>query len=1429
MSAGELPVPIFRESFSVQPHRAFNSAELFSRLHKHARESDASPLLRSLFGASEPLPRERVFSAETPRTSLAREQAATANAEVVDELTSSLSSSMQNSAFRSACAALLLERSRENGRSASSGKTSILPALLLYGGLHTSDNAVYMKRLESMISKRVSPLVCSLSSSDGNSAADLLRVLLRRLLLADAVHRAETVMRVENFEANEEHEDKLDIDVDISVPLAKTFASQLNDNFSSVAGRSESDLLRMWFEDRSDAFQTILPGALGLEDKDSKKRGSASRGSGSSSINEKRERICNQIKDHAKDQCIVVIEDPEHFRAHVLTDLLTTLAALCETLRQTGLPAAEERGEAQLLLGHTGVPFAVVFGVCTTREVFLGRLSVRASSTLALTSIHLANATNLIRALQDTLFVHGALPLRLSMTATESLRLRSATYYNSVLQFVASLKSIVQVHHKRLHPSLLRSGADLLDEEVTKSISGSKHRRTWATYKGIEKEDLIDIVSKDGWLKASTLQAMIDEEEENEGNGEAVVNNDEDEEEEEEEEKVLESTRRSWQTMNPLDRPLEPPNPWIISEKDDGSGKLNFSRISILCLPFERLAGRFFKRSRRGVPPQEWIALQQSHSSQTYLDSPLWALCTRVAGWIPDSERDYLILNVPSFLKAKKSGALSKLLSDEPKRRIFARQNPLSTQSPDPCLSTGEKFASFTLDSARNDVYSAAVAKELPFALNPDGSSTPIDVYLPAEESNSDVSHIARCLFALTRHRLGFAAAASCVVAVSKGKFLSTGLATKSPPETAKVNSRDLQDFFDAAQIANLSLPNNCSDIFQQALKEINSLSMPQLTSTLKGLIATLSKGVRPVLSMTAKVSKLKKTSRGKGNLTQDDLDGASAAAAAKRRIQRELGGYLPAGPLDIASAVQGKRRSSSGFRKVDDDGNDEIVEKPIEKTHHKSIVQRGKGKVKPKKRSRIESSDDEKEVKDMEMSNDEQRVEKTSDKDGNDDEKDEDNGEDDDDEEEDEDKEGEDEEEEDHINDDKEEEEYFDDSEPALLQQFPDWIWAITPSALYGRHISQANEVLSFIETPQVNESTLSSAAVITPVPSTSFPKGAKLGPQQRRQMLMSAASASTASAGSSEASSRLLTLAKEKISAWLRSLAADFLRPMTELPLHECVYFSASGSLLRAFSEISPRNILTTTLTRPWVLTRSTAPRETEGSRDLLHSVLPDIVVAFRLYERAKGRLVHLGWWWAEFKGVFLGESKKVSLIKSKFAQKVHAKKEDNVISMEGDDGEMIDEIEGLTAAEGAWKAQGEGADADGIDDSAELEGEAAMNAILGKGPRGSAELYAGHIGKGRHHRSSKSGGFGHGPLEKKDGQGMRQNGSSSAALVRQAPKGTDAERFEALPDAEKALLSRFWRAVEQLRRHGVLSPYTKKGKTDYVEKRLFSICSW
>ena len=72
------------------------------------------------------------------------------------------------------------------------------------------------------------------------------------------------------------------------------------------------------------------------------------------------------------------------------------------------------------------------------------------------------------------------------------------------------------------------------------------------------------------------------------------------------------------------------------------------------------------------------------------------------------------------------------------------------------------------------------------------------------------------------------------------------------------------------------------------------------------------------------------------------------------------------------------------------------------------------------------------------------------------------------------------------------------------------------------------------------------------------------------------------------------------------------------------------------------------------------------------------------------------------------------------------------------------------------------------------------------------------------------------------------MRQKGSSSA-LARQAPKGTDAERFEALPDVEKALLARFWRAVEQLRRHGVLAPYTKKGKTEYVEKRLFSICSW
>jgi hypothetical protein len=72
------------------------------------------------------------------------------------------------------------------------------------------------------------------------------------------------------------------------------------------------------------------------------------------------------------------------------------------------------------------------------------------------------------------------------------------------------------------------------------------------------------------------------------------------------------------------------------------------------------------------------------------------------------------------------------------------------------------------------------------------------------------------------------------------------------------------------------------------------------------------------------------------------------------------------------------------------------------------------------------------------------------------------------------------------------------------------------------------------------------------------------------------------------------------------------------------------------------------------------------------------------------------------------------------------------------------------------------------------------------------------------------------------------MRSKNSSSA-LARHIPKGTDAERFEALPEIEKALLARFWRVIEQLRKHGVLVPYTRKGKTEFVEKRLFSIVSW
>ena len=112
------------------------------------------------------------------------------------------------------------------------------------------------------------------------------------------------------------------------------------------------------------------------------------------------------------------------------------------------------------------------------------------------------------------------------------------------------------------------------------------------------------------------------------------------------------------------------------------------------------------------------------------------------------------------------------------------------------------------------------------------------------------------------------------------------------------------------------------------------------------------------------------------------------------------------------------------------------------------------------------------------------------------------------------------------------------------------------------------------------------------------------------------------------------------------------------------------------------------------------------------------------------------------------------------------------------------------------------------------------------------GDADAYAGAGGRAavftRKPRKRPRGKFGGGRLGPKGSRGASSSSSSAAAVPREAR--SEEQRLAALPAAESALLARFWRAVAQLRRHGVIAHYSRQGRSDvYVAKVLMRGDAW
>jgi hypothetical protein len=146
----------------LEAGRPYKATDVWKQLHARARAPGASPLLVELAGAPMPLPTDRVFPGETRRLATARKHAAAANVDVLAETAQRLYGAVQSQAFAAVCACLRGARGEGAPASAPAAQSApateapnMLPAVLLFGGLHTADNSVYLEKLEVLLLKRL--------------------------------------------------------------------------------------------------------------------------------------------------------------------------------------------------------------------------------------------------------------------------------------------------------------------------------------------------------------------------------------------------------------------------------------------------------------------------------------------------------------------------------------------------------------------------------------------------------------------------------------------------------------------------------------------------------------------------------------------------------------------------------------------------------------------------------------------------------------------------------------------------------------------------------------------------------------------------------------------------------------------------------------------------------------------------------------------------------------------------------------------------------------------------------------------------------------------------------------------------------------------------------------------------------------------------
>lgn len=1306
------------------------------------------------------------------------------------------------------------------------------------------------------------------------------------------------------------------------------YTSLLLDLYVRDSVRPVDDRIEAWWKDRNDCLRSEMVNSIRQATRLIAAVGAGADGSSGSegaTMPAAFVHLLKQCTSHANHLPVIIVEHPEGFGSDVLHDLVSRLAQL-------------------QVASKAGLRFKLVFGVSTTREEFLQHIPATTKQLLRLTSVPLASSADVIKALLQKLFVEGAMPMELNAATLEHLRTHTAEYSNSVQTFVRDLADAVILHCKRISKERVVYGSEQLQDSMRSALAGGGTRdkrrigaRCVAKGTAAVSPSAVGASSGAGAGAAAASSASASKKRSREVSPPRLDPRDVplfpsnpwiDGSGPEEKEKadhalisflnpyLLEALQAEYAAREGRPRqvsdPFHPqPLPPGTTLAEAGLVHIRDSRLSHICmhvaawLPDDMVDYCFeevpsFKRAVADGSLQRKVdemvssagsgeaasaassaaassashatnragAAASSHSSaaaggtarKQAIGHHVASIADAISSSAPSSAGRSVRFQVDGGGGDSSAGA-APTTSPSAAASSSAPSAPASSSTSKVDRALSSLVNSRLTDAVRTasdhdiDPVTGQKWRDLPFKRNADKSCTPID-RVPDIDKDKKRCMIGIALLELVRRKIGQQACSTLITALAMSKQFDA-----SRPMGAK--SKDLSD------LVLEELPEAGSMLATQKYQlakdhVMGATSIQQLRTIVTAAMHLLAQGTQATASSAAALTPVADASAGSSHPSS-----SSASAVA--------GTSTPS----VSSPTPGKRGQTATKGVTGSGGS------------------RGSGKrggQSSKSRSRSSGGG----VLESKGGDDDDDVDLDSDGDDED-------------------------------NDDVEvTTDAVDDYAIAgLAQSGPGDTFNASSATISNSHkthpsvynsghlLSGANLLYDLLPenlhrllpsssaagpaTPQ----SASASSAPSSAPSSASRKVITSGGQRGKAMARIAAakvavSASgladeVMSAGASSASSTAVQLtparmqdvlmcAQEAVWSWLQGIVLDYHGPIERVPLYEATLFTELSVLKRLHA--SPRTLLYRTLTTYWELTGHRAPPGCDGD-GACSSALPDLTIMSRLYERSKGRLVHLGWWYQQFKEV--ATSKPYSAAAASASSSSAAAAATSVAASRNKRGAAVSA--GLASASASSSSAGmklEDIDEDGENNGDNNEAAAGAAEDVDEDDEEEQQRYGGGFGAGagacsspaRRNRpaeeadddaadgsgaaglgSAAAGGMndeeeealyammeegrdydddggedggggaasGSGSAKRKRGRpgvrGGRRGGHASSAKSQQQQGSLDLENMS---DQEKTLLKRFRRCVSALMHHGVVKPY-KRNAGVYVEKCLFNIEDW